>query len=295
MHTLLNGRRIFASAFGFLLVLLLTLSAVAQTPVPPTGGTVTRNANLRAGPGTTYAVAGSLPARAKVQIVEQTKAGDWYKLEDGKWIAAFLVTVVDPKAIPQATESKSSGLAATATITATAQTSAAARTTARQNGNLREGPGTSYAVVGSVKAGAAVEPFGRNSAGDWIQLADGSWVAASLLAGVPGDLPVTAVSAQLPGGNPTKVPTAVPVQPAAQAPAAATFTPVPVTRSWQTEQNGVIFTSECPCDQGDALNCPDFGISMDAQACYLRCQELTGRDVHRLDRDKDGSACEWSW
>ena len=287
--------RILIPALTLMLALLVTLSALAQTPVPGAAGTVIRNANLRAGPGTTYAVAGSLPARAKVQIVEQTAAGDWYKLEDGKWIAAFPVTVADAEAIPRALEGKSAGAAPAASATAApAQTPAAARTAARQNGNLREGPGTSYANVGSLKAGAAVEPFGRNSAGDWIQLADGTWVAAALLSGVPADLPVTAVSAQLPGGNPTKVPTAVPAQPAGQAPA-ATATPVPVTRSWQTEQNGIIFSSDCPCDQGDALNCPNFGISKDAQACYLRCQELTGRDVHRLDRDKDGSACEWSW
>lgn len=294
MHIYVTWRRIFAPLLDLLLVLLVAGSALAQTPVPGATGIVTRNANLRAGPGTTYAIAGSVTARAKVQIVEQTAAGDWYKLENGKWIAAFLVTVADPTAIPQMGDNKSAASEATVTATATSQAGVAARTTALQNGNLREGPGTSYTVVGSLKAGAAVEPFGRNSAGDWIQLADGSWVAESLLSGVPADLPVTAVSAQLPGGNPTKVPTAVPAQPAGQTPAAAA-TPIPVTRSWQTEQNGVIFASDCPCDQGDVLNCPDFGIAMDAQACYLRCQELTGRDVHRLDRDKDGSACEWSW
>ena len=49
--------------------------------------------------------------------------------------------------------------------------------------------------------------------------------------------------------------------------------------------------SDCPCD-GDTLNCGDFA-AFDAQSCYLRCLELTGRDVHRLDRDGDGNACEW--
>lgn len=44
-------------------------------------GTVTHNANLRVGPGTTYAV----------RIVAANAAGDWYELEGGQWIAAFLV------------------------------------------------------------------------------------------------------------------------------------------------------------------------------------------------------------
>jgi len=132
-------------------------------------------------------------------------------------------------------------------------------------------------VIGGVAAGQGLDPVGQNSAGDWLQLASGAWIAAALVDNAPGGLPVTAVAAQLPGGNPTAVAVA------------------PTPGGWLREDRGVIFRSECPCDQGDVMNCGDFGLAMDGQACYMRCMDLVGYDVHRLDRDKDGSACEWSW
>lgn len=148
---------------------------------------------------------------------------------------------------------------------------------ANSNANLREGPGTEYAVVGGAVAGQVLEPVGRNSAGDWLQLASGAWIAVALVDNAPAELPVTAVAATLPGGNPTPAPAGAP------------------TPSWRKSVNGIEFASDCPCDAGDSLNCPMFGIDMDAQACYLRCMEMVGRDVHRLDNDKDGTACEFSW
>ena len=130
-------------------------------------------------------------------------------------------------------------------------------------------------------AGQVLEPVGQNSAGNWLQLASGAWIAATLVDGAPPGLPVTAVTVQAAAQAPVENPTALPAAPA--------------SGGWSREERGVIFQSECPCDQGDALNCPDFGRPLDGQACYLRCMDLVGYDVHRLDRDKDGSACEWSW
>lgn len=50
-----------------------------------------RNANLRAGPGTDYAVAGSAQAGATLEIVARNADGTWLQLAGGEWIAAFLV------------------------------------------------------------------------------------------------------------------------------------------------------------------------------------------------------------
>jgi micrococcal nuclease len=48
-----------------------------------------------------------------------------------------------------------------------------------------------------------------------------------------------------------------------------------------------------PCSCGSNLyNCPDFGTHAKAQACYEYCISVGAGDVHRLDRDNDGSACE---
>lgn len=193
-----------------------------------------------------------------------------------------------PTAVPVATEPPPTDMPAPTVepVTATAVPAATATAVEAPSGpvansqaNVREGPGTEYAVMVVAEPGQAMVVTGKDSSGEWLQLGSGYWIAAALVDNAPSDLPVTAVVAQLPGGNPT------PAQEAAPA----------ATPSWQREENGIVFTSDCPCDQGDTLNCPSFGVDMDAQACYMRCMDLTGEDVHKLDRDKDGSACEWSW
>jgi hypothetical protein len=56
--------------------------------------------------------------------------------------------------------------------------------------NLRGGPGTEFAVAGSASIGQSVDVVARNQAGDWLQLANGLWIAAFLIDGAPGELPV---------------------------------------------------------------------------------------------------------
>src|SRR5690606_30803807 len=68
-----------------------------------------------------------------------------------------------------------------------------AQATANTNANLRDGPGTNYPIVGSARAGQALEVVGRNAAGDWYRLASGAWIAAHLVDNAPGGLPITDV------------------------------------------------------------------------------------------------------
>ncbi len=42
----------------------------------------------------------------------------------------------------------------------------------------------------------------------------------------------------------------------------------------------------------NAYNCSDFKTQAEAQKVYDYCMQKVGYDVHRLDRDKDGVACE---
>lgn len=75
------------------------------TPDPsptPAGPSAANAANLRAGPGTDYPVVGSLSAGQSLQIVAANPAGDWHQLEDGAWVAAFLVAN-PPAGLPVAT------------------------------------------------------------------------------------------------------------------------------------------------------------------------------------------------
>jgi hypothetical protein len=56
-----------------------------------------------------------------------------------------------------------------------------------RSANLRAGPGTNYAVVGSAAARQVIEPMGRNAAGDWLQIqsaAGEAWIAAFLVENV---------------------------------------------------------------------------------------------------------------
>lgn len=46
----------------------------------------------------------------------------------------------------------------------------------------------------------------------------------------------------------------------------------------------------CPCDRNE-LNCEDFSSEASAQSCFEQCLDEAG-DIHRLDTDNDGLACE---
>lgn len=99
MFTVYAGRAARAAAIVVLFTCLLLAPAAARAqttgaepPGPPAAlGVVVRNANLRAGPSTRYAVVGTAPAGTPVRIAGTNKAGDWYHLSNGRWIAAFLV------------------------------------------------------------------------------------------------------------------------------------------------------------------------------------------------------------
>lgn len=53
------------------------------------------------------------------------------------------------------------------------------------NANLRQGPSTTYPIVGGATAGQALTVIGQNEAGDWYQLAGGAWIFAELVEGAP--------------------------------------------------------------------------------------------------------------
>lgn len=48
----------------------------------------------------------------------------------------------------------------------------------------------------------------------------------------------------------------------------------------------------CTVCTSDVYNCSDFDTQAQAQACYTYCFQQVGYDVHHLDADGDGEACE---
>ena len=62
-------------------------------------------------------------------------------------------------------------------------------------------------------------------------------------------------------------------------------TPVPTPIPTATRAaNGICSRNMC--------NCPDFTSQAEAQAVFAYCMAAVGRDVHWLDHDDDGIACE---
>ena len=68
--------------------------------------------------------------------------------------------------------------------------------------------------------------------------------------------------------------------PAATATARPTATPTPTRKP-----------APCQC-WSNLYNCSDFDTRAEAQACFDYCMTTVGYDVHRLDGDGDGIACE---
>lgn len=141
--------------------LFLSSPSFAQATL---NGIVSRNANLRSGPGTTYVVVGYVKAGQSVSIIDKNDAGDWYKLSTGEWIASFLVEVGSANVSALATQ---------------------ADTKANHNANLRSGPSPDYKIIGYAQEGQDLNIVARNEAGDWFMLSDGKWIAAYLVDNAP--------------------------------------------------------------------------------------------------------------
>lgn len=120
--------------------------------------------------------------------------------------------------------------------------------------NVRMGPGLEHGARKSIPKGTCVELIGRNKTADWVQQKDG-WMYANMLdiQGRVDSLPVTDTSTS-----------SVPV----------------VTQQYS-----------CSCS-GNIFNCSDFSTQASAQRCYATCIQLGYGDIHWLDDDNDGIACE---
>jgi uncharacterized protein YraI len=153
--------------------------------------------------------------------------------------------------------------------------------------NMRSGPGTGFEILVTLKQGDELKILAMTSDRAWLKVqyfTHVGWVAAAYCT-INRTLTDSLVVATVPVATRAPVPTSPPqpTSPPAQptqppAPTQAPPTPAP--------QPGV-----CSCS-GDLYNCDDFGTHAAAQACFDYCRSLGHGDVHRLDRDNDGVACE---
>lgn len=195
------------------------------------------------------------------------------------WTATPMATATSAPAVAAPTETTVVIVADTpaptdvpTAVTVAETPTAAPDTSARTNAaaNLRAGPGTDYAVVGSTQEGEAVDIVARTDAGDWYQLANGAWVAAALVSNPP-DVGVAAVIPPLP------------VQPVVEA--------TPTSPAVFIQPTAVQPQAVCSCSS-DSYSCASFSGHASAQACFSYCLSVGAGDIHRLDGDNDGSVCE---
>lgn len=121
----------------------------------------------------------------------------------------------------------------------------------------------------------------------------------------------TDMATETPTGTPTRTPTATPTStmtmtPTATATRTLTATPTKTPTATPTKTPTATATKVatatatatksapggCSTCAYDAYNCSDFGTQAAAQACHDYCMVQVGYDVHRLDADDDGVACE---
>ncbi len=164
---------------------------VAATLAPEINGiplintTANVTANLRAGPGTNFAVLGQVGPGQTVQIAAVSEDGGWYLLAGNNWIASTLVSEQPANApvvndqILQALQG-ATPTEATPTEAATPEAPAAPTTvitpTVTTDANLRAGPGTEFAILGGTITGQEINIVGRNADGTWFRLDNGGWV-----------------------------------------------------------------------------------------------------------------------
>lgn len=76
-------------------------------------------------------------------------------------------------------------------------------------------------------------------------------------------------------------------------PTAYNYLPI-VMNNWPptpTSSPTPTLTPVCDCS-ADIYNCSDFATQAQAQACYDYCVAQGAGDIHKLDGDGDGTACE---
>jgi hypothetical protein len=97
----------------------------------------------------------------------------------------------------------------------------------------------------------------------------------------------TATESPTPTMTASPTPTEVMVTPTDTPSPTPTNTPMPTATATATQGP----SEACLCDW-NRYNCSDFGSQAAAQACFNFCVSQGAGDVHLLDQDEDGVACE---
>jgi glucose/arabinose dehydrogenase len=207
--------------------------AQVENSTPGAQVLITRNTNLRAGPGTGQPILTVARPGQRYVITGQNEDASWWRIDyEGQeaWIYAPLVTLVDeadritaaPVLLPTPTPDAASAGAVPSPLPASEEGGIAAATIVRAI-NVRSGPGTGFRILATAQPGERYSITGQNSAGNWWRIdyqGQEGWLFASLVqASNSATVPVVE----------TPVLAAAPTSSSASAPVAASA-PSPATR-----------------------------------------------------------------
>ena len=150
--------------------------------------------------------------------------------------------------------------------------------------NIRSGPSTNFPALGSTPNKSIFPVLGEALGWYNIELEtnERGWIAGSVVELLNGVTDVTQAST-------------IPAEPVQNAPQ-QTNTPRPITTraegaTGSTTSGSTSSSPACSCI-GDIENCDSFANRTEIEACFNYCQSVGAGDVHDLDRDDDGIACE---
>jgi glucose/arabinose dehydrogenase len=191
-----HGHRFLRRCLLVLTLLLLSFGSSAvlaqDTPTADAQVEITRNMNVRAGPGTNHAIIAFARPGEEYPVTGRSEDGNWWRIDlngrDG-WIYAPSADAVNTADVPVVTATQSSAPTATQpgspapTPPPTANVDGPS-VRIRSNMNVRSGPGTNFSVIGSAPAGEAYTVTGKNAAESWWRIdfnGRAGWVSAPLV------------------------------------------------------------------------------------------------------------------
>lgn len=181
-------------------------------------------ADLRTGPGPEFDAVGFVDAGATVLVSAQDETGQWFRLDNGQWIAVDALATIPPVPIflpPAETTPEATPETPVAEVPAAPTTPATpVVVTVNADANLRSGPGGTFERVGGANFGTEVTVVGKFASDNWYLLDSGAWIFGELLASAPEVPLVNADGTPVAGGAP-----AAPAATAAPAPATGSATP----------------------------------------------------------------------
>lgn len=166
--------RFFATFILIALILSLivpTGGALAQTDAPTDITATTKvNLRLRSGPGTSYAILGTVPHNTVLPVLGRNEDSNWLFVEyNGSrgWIAGWHTNIAGVLSRVPVVDAEGSGVAVLAEQ-ASASTGLVAKP--RVNLRMRSGPGTGFRQVGSVPSGVTVPVLEESTDGQWLRV-----------------------------------------------------------------------------------------------------------------------------